>query len=192
MAIGYVAAILTPIARKEIATAILGALVIAVAVRELRRPSARPGVARLLALRAAMAVGIALSGSALVRLAFPTAAANEAALLAYEVVLCAVAVGLLIGLLRAIWERVTVTDLVVELAESPSATLRDALAGALGDPTLEVGYWLDESRRYVDAQGRPFEIPPCGGGSRGDAYRAGWSPAWASSCTIRPSWTIPG
>ena len=60
-----------------------------------------------------MAVGIALAGSALARLAFPAAATNEAALIAYEAVLCAVAVGLLIGLLRASWERVTVTDLVV-------------------------------------------------------------------------------
>jgi signal transduction histidine kinase len=160
VAIGYVAAAVTLIARNEVATAILGALLIAVAVRSYAASIGPARRARLLALRAAMAVGIALSGSALVRLAFPTAAANEAALLAYEAVLCAVAVGLLIGLVRASWEWVTVTDLVVELAESPSATLRDALAGALGDRTLEVGFWLDESRRYVDAQGRPFEIPP--------------------------------
>jgi hypothetical protein len=164
VAIGYVAAILTLIAREEIVTAILGALVVAVAIRDYATAIGPGRRARLLALRAAIAVGIALSGSALARLAFPTAAANEAALLAYELVLCAVAVGLLIGLLRASWERVTLTDLMVELAESPSPTLRDTLAEALGDPTLEVGYWLPESRGYIDAHGRPFEIPPAGAG----------------------------
>jgi signal transduction histidine kinase len=54
--------------------------------------------------------------------------------------------------------------LVVELAESPSGTLRDALAGALGDPTLQVGYWLPESGRYVDARGRRLELPQPGTG----------------------------
>jgi signal transduction histidine kinase len=32
--------------------------------------------------------------------------------------------------------------------------LRDALADALGDPQLEVAYWLPESARHVDSQGR--------------------------------------
>jgi len=164
VAVGYVAATITPIAREEIVTAILGVLLVAVAFRDYAGAIGPARRARLLALRAAIAVGIALSGSALARLAFSTVAANEAALLAYEAVLCAVAVGLLIGLIRASWERITVTDLVVELAESPSTTLRDTLAGALGDPSLQVGYWLPESRRYVDAQGRLFEIPPAGAG----------------------------
>jgi signal transduction histidine kinase len=164
VAVGYVAAILTPTAHEEIVTAILGALLVAVAVRDYAVAIGSARRARLLGLRAATAVGIALSGSALARLAFSTGAANEAALVAYEAVLCAVAVGLLMGLLRASWERITVTDLVVELAESPSTTLRDTLAGALGDPSLQVGYWLPESRRYVDAEGRPFEIPPAGAG----------------------------
>lgn len=164
VAVGYVAATITPIAREEIVTAILGALLVAVAIRDYAGAIGPARRERLLAMRAAMAVGIAFTGSALARLAFPTDTANEAALLAYEAVLCAVAVGLVIGLIRASWERVTVTDLVVELAESPSASLRSALAGALGDPTLEVGYWLPESSRYIDDQGRPFEISLVGAG----------------------------
>jgi signal transduction histidine kinase len=164
VAVGYVAATVTPIARNEIATILLGALVVAVAVRGYVGAIGAARRTRRLVVQAAIAVGIALSGDALARLAFPSGAANEAVLLVYEMVLCAVAVGLLIGLLRTSWEQATVTDLVVELAESPSGTLRDALSGALGDPTLQVGYWLPESGSYVDAGGRRLDLPQPGTG----------------------------
>ena len=62
----------------------------------------------------------------------------------YEAALCALAVALLAALVREPWARSRVTDLVVDLGEARSGTLRDALARALGDPTLEVGYWLGE------------------------------------------------
>jgi hypothetical protein len=37
--------------------------------------------------------------------------------------------------------------------------LRAALAEALGDPSVELAYWLPGSRQYVDAEGRPVELP---------------------------------
>jgi signal transduction histidine kinase len=37
--------------------------------------------------------------------------------------------------------------------------LRAALAEALGDPSVELAYWLPDSRQYVDAHGRPVELP---------------------------------
>jgi signal transduction histidine kinase len=37
--------------------------------------------------------------------------------------------------------------------------LRAALAEALGDPSVELAYWLPESRQYVDAEGRPIALP---------------------------------
>ena len=49
---------------------------------------------------------------------------------------------------------------MVELGEARSGGLRDALAGALGDPTLEVGYRFGGG--YVDAQGRPLALPAAG------------------------------
>ena len=67
------------------------------------------------------------------------------------------AVALLVGLVVQPWTRTKVTDLVVDLGQTGSGTLRDALAEALGDPTLEVGYWLGE--RYVDGAGRPLVLP---------------------------------
>jgi signal transduction histidine kinase len=42
--------------------------------------------------------------------------------------------------------------------------LRDALARALRDPSLELAYWLPESEQYVDPKGRRVELP--GPGSR--------------------------
>jgi signal transduction histidine kinase len=37
--------------------------------------------------------------------------------------------------------------------------LRAALAEALGDPSVELAYWLPDSRQYVDAVGRPVALP---------------------------------
>jgi signal transduction histidine kinase len=78
--------------------------------------------------------------------------------------LCSLAAGLLAGLLRWPWERAEVADLVVELGEARSGTLRDELARALGDPSLQVGYWLPESAAFVDAAGRPLAVPDPGAG----------------------------
>ena len=75
------------------------------------------------------------------------------------VTLCIVAISLFAALLSAPWERAAVTDLVVELGEARSGTLRDELARALGDPTLEVGYWLPDAGAFVDSDGRPLSLP---------------------------------
>jgi signal transduction histidine kinase len=40
--------------------------------------------------------------------------------------------------------------------------LRDALARALNDPSLELAYWLPESEQYVDAEGKRVELPEQG------------------------------
>jgi signal transduction histidine kinase len=62
--------------------------------------------------------------------------------------------------LRTRIERGGVADLVVRLGTTPEpATLQSALAEALHDPTLEVGYWVAESERYVDAAGRAVAPP---------------------------------
>jgi hypothetical protein len=36
--------------------------------------------------------------------------------------------------------------------------LRAALAESLGDPTLTLAYWLPDSERFVDAEGRPVTL----------------------------------
>jgi signal transduction histidine kinase len=55
-----------------------------------------------------------------------------------------------------------VADLVVELGDVRSGTMRDALADTLGDPTLEVGY-RTVGGAYVDHTGAPVVIPEAGG-----------------------------
>jgi signal transduction histidine kinase len=71
---------------------------------------------------------------------------------------CAVPLALLAGLLRSRLHRGAVADLVVQLDRVPALTQpRDAIARALGDPTLELGYWLPERGHYVDFDGRPMQ-----------------------------------
>ena len=53
-----------------------------------------------------------------------------------------------------------VGSLIARLSEMPqSGELRDALADVLGDPSLEVIYWIPEEERYVDAAGHARELP---------------------------------
>jgi signal transduction histidine kinase len=159
VAVGYGAALVTPVWRSEAATIVLAALLAAVAFHGYASAVGPERRARLLGTQAAAGLAAVLAGNAIARLAAPTGAADEATLLAYEIALSAGAVALLLGLLRRGWERAAVTDLVVELGESRSGTIGDALARELGDPTLELGFWLEEAGTYVDADGRRLELP---------------------------------
>ncbi|MFL5837658.1 MAG: sensor histidine kinase, partial [Solirubrobacteraceae bacterium] len=70
------------------------------------------------------------------------------------------ALGFLAGMLHwRLYAGTALPRLVRTLASYPASTdLRDALADALGDPTLEVLYRLP-GRGYVDAQGRLADLP---------------------------------
>jgi signal transduction histidine kinase len=162
VAVGYLAAIVTPAWRNGTATIVLASLLLGVAGRSYLRAAGRERRERLAALQATAFLGAVLAADALVRLAVSTPDAKDATLLANEAALVALAVSLLAGLLRWPWERAEVTDFVVELGEARSGPLRDALARALGDPTLELGYWLPENGAYVDAAGRLLELPAAG------------------------------
>jgi signal transduction histidine kinase len=66
----------------------------------------------------------------------------------------------LAGLLDARLGRSAVGNLFIELRADPApADLRDALARALRDPSLDLAYWLPDFRTYVDLEGRPVELP---------------------------------
>jgi signal transduction histidine kinase len=72
--------------------------------------------------------------------------------------------GFLVGLLRSRLARASVADLVLDLqALHEPARIRDALARALGDPALVVGYWLPSSQTFVDDEGAPVAVPPPAG-----------------------------
>ena len=160
VAIAYVAAVIPAVWRSEAATFALAGLIVAAAGHGYVRAVGREQRTRLAALRGTAFVAAVVAGTTAARLAFPTQEATDATLLVYEAGLCALAIALLAGLVREPWERARVTDLVVDLGDARSGTLRDALARALGDPTLEVGYSLGDG--YVDADGRPLALPASG------------------------------
>ena len=159
VAVGYAAAVVTPVWRSEVVTIVLVILLVAVCNRSYSRAVGPARRARLVALWAAGGLGLALAGGAAARLAVPGGDASDPSLLALEVTLCAIAGALLVGLLSPSWERAPVTDLVIELGERRARTLRDELARALADPTLEVGYWLPDRGVFVDSDGSPLALP---------------------------------
>ena len=157
-------AVVVPVWRSGAAAIALSAVLLAVAAANHARASGRERRMRLAALRATGLVCVTVAATAAVRLAAPGPLPTSATLHAYQAMLCLLAIGLLVGLLIAPWERAEVVDLVVELDRTRSATLRDALARALGDPSLEVGYWMPPGG-YVDSHGRPL-LPPTPGSQR--------------------------
>jgi signal transduction histidine kinase len=77
------------------------------------------------------------------------------------VTLTVVALAVLADMLRARLAHSAVGELVLELSANPApANLRDALARALHDPSLQLAYWLPEFESYADPSGRRVEIRP--------------------------------
>lgn len=156
---GSVFAIVTPLWRNEDATIGLATLLVIVAVRNYLGAVGAERRMRRAALHASTWFAVVLVAIALLRLAFVTRAATETTLLVYQASLCALAIGLVIGLFRASWEGAEVIDLVVELGETGVVTLRDALARAIGDPRLQLGYWHADAGGFLDSDGRPVQVP---------------------------------
>ena len=157
VAIAYATAAIPAVWEGETAAFVLSAVIVVVALRGYVKAVGRERRTRLAALWATGFLAAVLVTTAGLRLAFTSQDANEATLLLYEASLCVLAGALLAGLMRDPWARAEITDLVVDLGEARSGTLRDALADAVGDPTLEVGYRVGDG--YVDAQGRPLALP---------------------------------
>jgi signal transduction histidine kinase len=75
-------------------------------------------------------------------------------------VFASIPVAVLAVLLQRRLARGAVAGLVVELGGGVAAVdLREALARALGDPSLDLAYWVPARGRYVDAGGQPVELP---------------------------------
>jgi signal transduction histidine kinase len=108
------------------------------------------------------------AGLALLATDYLLSKVNSRVVPVYEVallVLSAVPISFLIGLLRARLARSSIGDLLVELREpAEPGALRDALARALRDPTLELAFWVPEYEAYVGSDGEPVELPGEGSG----------------------------
>ena len=128
-------------------------------------------------------MAVALAGPALARLAALRRRHQAPTLLGYDACLVALAAVLTTRLLGS--PSVDVADLVVGLSVAPSQSLRDALARAVGDPTLQVAFVAGDG--YVDAHGSPVELDHTDGRALTPLLRDGPARS-ASSPTTRLSW----
>jgi signal transduction histidine kinase len=145
----------------RIATAVLA--LSALIVLFVRARASGPLVRRSL-VRACFAITFATLALGLVWRHFDWRAAAPFKLVAFALIGIA-PVLFLIGFLRARLARSAVADLFVELRADPGpADLRDALARALRDPSLELVYWLPEFGSYADLNGREVNLRRLGSG----------------------------
>jgi signal transduction histidine kinase len=152
VALGYLTS-LAPFARIEAVSLGVWVLALLVIAPRTRSASADRRWEPTTALRSSLAVTLLLTGAWLARAAAGPVV-DPTVLVAYQLTLMIVAVGLTWALVRD--RSVQVADLVVELAEGSTGELRDALAAALDDPSLEIAYQLPGTGGYVTADGRPF------------------------------------
>ena len=124
--------------------------------RRLYGPLYLAGIALMIALLATLAVGAAARDSD----------ATDFAWISAMVPLALMPFIFLATFIRArMLQGGAVGELVSRLGEAPRpGELRDALAEALSDPSLELVYWLPESTRFVDVAGRAYALPKQGSG----------------------------
>jgi signal transduction histidine kinase len=141
---------------------IAGVVFIALIARRLLRatPHARRRLTPLLV--AGVAAGLRAISEAIFVVVSQTAFEGVVLFAIEELVQIAVPIALLMGLVRDRLAHAYVSDLVRELAATPPAELAGPVGRALGDPRLEVVYWMPSRRSYVDAHGRPYELPKSG------------------------------
>ena len=144
--------------------AVLAAVVLVLIVRRLMTETAagRRVAAPILAGGIALAIGVVVQVAAVANagsFAERTFAWDLAQALNIGA-LTIVAIGFAFGVARARLARGSVADLVVELGDAPGRpVLRDVLARALRDPSLEIAYAVPGTGRFVDAAGRDVALP---------------------------------
>ena len=70
------------------------------------------------------------------------------------------AAGLVWATVRTRVQRRAVARIATSLGQAPPpGSLQAALAQAIGDPELQIAYWLPDAEHYVDANGRPVAEP---------------------------------
>jgi signal transduction histidine kinase len=121
---------------------------------------------RALAPPAAVAVVILLLAvaSALAQETDLPAGAKDAVQFSVLLAFGALPVAFLTGLVQVSYFRTArLSRLLGDLGRRPGASaLQDALAAALGDPSLALAYWIPQRRGYVDVEGRELVLPAAG------------------------------
>jgi signal transduction histidine kinase len=148
-------------AQLDIAVAVLGA-VVAMLYRRWRdsTPSQRRGFAPVLAVGALTFV-LLMTGLIVEQAGLSSSIADGLSLALFGSLAC-LPLAFLVGLLRfRFGQAEAISSLVSRLGGGGGrGGLRRALAEALGDPALELAYWVPDQDAYVDAEGRPMRIDP--------------------------------
>jgi signal transduction histidine kinase len=155
--VGYAAALVPSLWRSESVLVLAAAMLVVLLGRSFLRAGGRDRRYRAAAAWAGTAIASVTVAGSIARQVWSDGTAVLPALLAYEVALGLVAVGLVAVLRRT--ATAEVTDLVVELEQSRPGSLRDALAELLHDPELEIGYWSERENGYLDARGTSVALP---------------------------------
>jgi signal transduction histidine kinase len=143
---------------------VVGALFIVLVLRRLYISSPRTRRRQGLLLLAGLLAGLRAVTDTVYSFVTRSTAEGVALFSVQEGIQFALPVVLLVALLHERLARANVADLVSGLAETPPTEVAAPVGRALGDPSLEVAFWMPARRGYVDAEGRPFELPAAGSG----------------------------
>ena len=142
--------------------AVLGVLVLVGLFITLRRKLRRASPNQRRAIAAVLWTGSIALGIQIVNLAvfIIVGGSTQGIYLAGLLPFAAVPFAFLVGLLRTrLSQGEAVSTLVARLGRGEN--VRHAIAESLGDPTIELAYWLPSSQTYVDSAGRPVELADC-------------------------------
>jgi PAS domain S-box-containing protein len=148
----------------DIAVSTFAALLIAAVAAHLVRRwrSAGPALRRvLLPVYATSAGALALLLLNNVTATFSTDTADALSPV-FLVLFGAVPLAFLLGILRSRLAQGSVAQLLVAVGRG--TPLREAIAAALGDPSLELAYCVEGGSRLIDRDGRTFDLPATGSG----------------------------
>jgi signal transduction histidine kinase len=149
---GYVLSTAYPLGRLDLATL---ALCVSIIVVSLWRPARKTVPQRIAGAGAALVWGVVALG-AILRLS--GIQIDSAILLAYELSLLAVAAMLMIDYRYRSSRAATVTTLAIDLGQAGPRSLRDVLAGALGDPSLVLALPTGDDKTLIDETGQPLHL----------------------------------
>ena len=148
----YLLSFAYPLGRLDVTTVVLAVSIITMS---LWRP-ARKVTPEWVAATGAVAMWAVLGLGAILRTA--NVDIDSQLLLAYELVLLAIAAALVIDYRYRTSRVATVSTLAVDLGRAESHSLRDVLAATLGDPSLVLALSTTEGEGFTDEAGRPLQV----------------------------------
>jgi signal transduction histidine kinase len=148
----YFLSLAYPLARLDLVTIALG---VSILVVSLWRPARKTVSQRIAGAAAALVWGVLALG-AILRIS--DIHIDLGILLAYELALLLATAMLVIDFRYRRSRAATVTSLAIDLGHARPHSLRDVLAGALGDPSLVLALPAEDTKGFIDETGRPLHL----------------------------------